>query len=149
MALRDSESRSALGRFLRAPLKAGTALRIRSGIAPISLGGPGLSRAEMGGPALLIRDAAPAVASMLKVAEETLEGAHSTAGHMGQDLTFFFGEASHHLGVVFHAYLEVEEEAADLAAKTSRLVPNARELARSNDSETIRHHLSRVGTSRL
>ena len=69
-------------------------------------------------------------------------GTHPTSGHMGQEVTFLFGEASHNLGVALHARFEVIEKEAELAAEASELTPATGELAGDRDSETIHHHLS-------
>ena len=118
------------------------ALSIRSWIAPI-LAGPRSSRAEVVGPALFVNNAEPTVAIGLKDDRGDFRGIHSTAGHMGQELASFFGEAIHHLGVVSQTRFEVVGGKAELAPKSSKFAPGARQLACDAYSETARHHVGR------
>ena len=85
-------------------------------MAPILLGGPGLSRADVVGPALFVNNAEPTVAVGFEDNRGDFRGIHSTAGRMGPELAFFSVEAIHHLGVVSQTRFEVAEEGAELAS---------------------------------
>ena len=103
-----------------------------------------MSRADVVGPALFVSNAEPTVAAGFEDNRGDFRGIHSSAGRMGPELTFFFVEAIHHIGVVFQTRFEVAEEGAELASKSSKFAPGARQLACDDYSETVRRHLSRV-----
>ena len=103
-----------------------------------------MSRADVVGPALFVNNAERTVAAGLEDYRGDCRGIHSTAGSMGPEPTFFSREAIHHLGVVCHTRFEVAEEGAELASKSSKFAPGARQFACDDYSETVRRHLSRV-----